>query len=117
MAVYTYELSTEHNYPGISVYKKLEDGVHYAWEIRANDGYVFYDTTENNMEPVFDPETGDMVFDPETGEPVMRPVTYYYTIASLPLRFNFANFPWVAVPRDSVDENYIFGVGNDHVTI
>ena len=46
-------------------------------------------------------------------------VYYYYVLKVLPLNFNFANFPWVAVPRDSVDENYIFGGGNntDHETI
>ena len=101
MAVYTKKLSTEHNYPGISVYKTLKDGVLTGWEIRANEGYVFYDTTENIPE-----------WNEELQEEV--PVTYYYTIAVLPLNFNFANFPWVAVPRDSVDENYIFGdVGNN----
>ena len=102
MSVYTKELSTEHNFPGISVYKKLEDGVHYAWEIRANEGYVFYNVNANDVE-----------WNEDLQEEV--PVIYYYTEKSLPLRFNFANFPWVAVPRDSVDENYIFGVGNnDH---
>ena len=103
MAVYTYELSTEHNFPGISIYKKLEDGVHYAWEVRANEGYVFYNVNANDTE-----------WNEDLQEEV--PVTYYYIIKSLPLNFNFANFPWVAVPRDSVDENYIFGGGdnNDH---
>ena len=103
MAVYTYELSTGHNYQGISVYRKLKDGVHYAWEIRADEGYVFYDTAAKDTE--WNEET-------QTEEPV----TYYYVIASLPLRFHFAKFSWVAVPRDGVDENYVFGVGdNGHV--
>ena len=103
MAVYTYELSTEHNFPGISVYRVLRDGVLNSWEVRANEGYVFYNVNANDVE-----------WNEDLQEEV--PVTYYYTIKSLPLRFNFANFPWVAVPRDSVDENYIFGGGenNDH---
>jgi hypothetical protein len=74
-----------------------------------------YDTTDNNTEPVFDPETGEPVIDPETGEVVERPVTYYYTVLYCPKTQNFDNFTWVAVPRDGVDENYIYGVGdNDH---
>lgn len=102
MAVYTYELSTEHIFPGISVYKILKDGVLNGWEVRANEGYVFYNVNANDTE-----------WSEDLQEEV--PVTYYYTIKVLPLRFNFANFPWVAVPRDSVDENYIFGVGdNEH---
>lgn len=27
-----------------------------------------------------------------------------YTLSYLPKNYNFDNFPWVAVPRDSVDE-------------
>ena len=97
MAVYTKELSTEYNFPGISVYRKLEDGVHYAWEIRANEGYIFYDATENLTE-----------WNEELQEEVS--VTYYYTIASLPMRFNFANFPWVAVLCESVNKNGVASV-------
>jgi hypothetical protein len=104
MAVYTFEISAEHNYPNIAVYRKLEDGVLCAWRVNANEGYVMYDPNANDME-----------LDPITMMP--KPVTYYYTIKALPLNFNFANFPWVAVPRYSVDENYIFGGGNGSVTI
>ena len=66
----------------------------------ANEGYVFYDTTAENYEQ----PTPD-------SEPI--PVTYYYTLAYLALNYNFDNFPYVAVLRSSVDENYIFGGGND----
>ena len=97
MAVYTFEIATEYNFPNITVYRKLTDGVQTAWRINANEGYVFYDTTAENYEQLA----------PDT-EPV--PVTYYYTVASLPMREDMVNFRWVAVPRDSVDENYIFGV-------
>lgn len=102
MAVYTYEVATEYNFPGITVYKSLRDGVQTGWRINANDGFVFYDTTANNTE--YNPDTMEFV-----------PVTYYYTVAALPMREDMVNFRWVAVPRDSVDENYIFGVGdNEH---
>ena len=99
MATYTYEVSPEHNYPNITVYRKLEDGVLCGWRVNTNEGYVMYNPNANDVE-----------YDPTTME--ARPVTYYYTIKVLTLNYNFANFPWVAVPRDSVDENYIFGIPN-----
>ena len=97
MAVYTMEVATEYDFPNITLYKKLEDGVHYAWRFVSNEGYVMYDTSANWTE-----------LDPDTLEPV--PVIYYYTRVDCPLNYPFDNFTWVAVPRDSVDENYIFGV-------
>lgn len=109
MAVYTVEVATEYSFPNITVYKKLKDGVQYAWRINPNEGYVMYDTRDETTEPREDPETGEII---------EVPVTYYYTVASLPLRYDFDNFPWVAVLRSSVDENYIFGLPNDnHETV
>ena len=103
MAVYTFEISAEHNnYPNLTVYDRFRDGSPLGWKVEANPGYVFYDTTENNTEL---DENGNEV-----------PVTYYYTLMYISPYFNWANFSLVAVPRDSVDENYIFGdtPGNDH---
>lgn len=97
MATYTFVEATEYNFPHITVYRKLRDGVQSAWRFNTEDGYVMYDTRANDTE-----------LDPETMEE--RPVTYYYVVASAPLSFNMDNFPWVAVPRESVDENYIFGL-------
>lgn len=106
MAVYTYEISTEHNiYPNITVYDRFRDGVLTGWRINANEGYVMYHANANDTE-----------LDPETNEEI--PVTYYYTVATKSLTSSWDNFDWVAVLRDSVDENYIFGVGdNDHEAI
>lgn len=103
MAEWTHEISTEHNiYPNLTVYDRFADGEARGWRVNANDGYVMYDTTANDME-----------LDPVTGEEI--PVTYYYTLMYLTQYYNWDNFAWVAVPRDSVDENYIFGGGNnDH---
>lgn len=101
MATYTEEIATEFNFPNITIYQVLADGVLAFYRARTNEGYVMYDPNANDME-----------LDPDTNEEV--PVTYYYTIKVIPKTYNFANFPWVAVPRDSVDENYIFGVDNDH---
>lgn len=93
------QISTEHNiYPNLTVYDRIADGVAAGWEVRANEGYVFYDTTANNTD-----------FDPETGEEV--PVTFYYIIRMFPRNYNWANFSLVAVPREGIDENYIFGGG------
>lgn len=101
MATYTYEMTTEFNVPNITVYKRLRDGVLVGYRINANEGYVFYDSRATNMEP-----------DPETG--IERPVTYYYVVAALPVTFNFENCPYIAVPRSTVDENYIFGGTNNN---
>lgn len=105
MSEFTVAVANEYNFPNIIVHKKLENGVQYAWRINTNIGYVMYNINDNNTE-----------LDPITGEEV--PVTYYYTVAHCPLNYNFGNFSWIAVPRDSVDEKYIFGSGNnDHETI
>jgi len=103
MATYSYVISANHNiYPNLTVYDVFRDGVLTRHRLNANEGYVFYDSTANDVEP-----------DPITGEDV--PVTYYYTEADLPLTYPWANFPYVAVLRSEVDENFIFGVGdNDH---
>ena len=102
MGIWTREINTNLNFPNIDIYNVLEDGVLNGYEARPQQGYVMYDTNDNNFE--LDPTTDELV-----------PVTYYYTLAGFPLAYNFDNFSWVAVPRDSVDENYIFGGGdNDH---
>lgn len=103
MATYTREIATDFNFPNITILKVLADGVLSFYEANANEGYVMYNPNANDTEP-----------DTITGEPV--PVTYYYVYKGFHKNYNFANFPWVAVPRDGVDENYIFGGGgnSDH---
>jgi hypothetical protein len=101
MAVYTEELNTNFNYPHIDIFNRLRDGELTGYQARTHEGYVMYDTTANNTEQ-----------DPDTFEEI--PVTYYYILRGFPKTYNFDNFPWVAVPRDSVNENYIFGGGNDN---
>lgn len=100
MATYTLELAAEINLPNLSVYKTLVDGVQNGWRVIPNDGYVMYDTAANNME-----------LDPDTEEEI--PVIYYYTRLECPLNTNFDTFTWVAVLRSTVDENYIFGGGDE----
>lgn len=103
MAVYTEELNTNYNFPNISIYNRYKDGVLCAYRAYPNEGYVMYDTTEEEWQQ-----------DSPDSEPYL--VTYYYTMVGLPLRTNFDNFSFVAVLRSEVDENYIFGGGdnNDH---
>lgn len=100
MATYTREIATEFNFPNITVYHVLADGVLTAYEVRTNMGYVMYNPNANDTE-----------LDPETMQE--RPVIYCYAYKGMPKNYNFANFPWVAVPRNSVDKNYIFDINND----
>lgn len=105
MADFIYEVATEYNYPNLTVYRRFLNGTQSGWEIRPNEGYVMYDVNANDTEIQFNPETG---MDEEV------PVIYYYTSWNLPLNYNFANFHWAAKLRTEVDENYIFGLDNDH---
>lgn len=114
MAVYTDVLDTSFNFPNIDIYQRLKDGELSAYIARAQDGYVFYDTNATDTENRTDPDTGDLICDPETGVPIEFPVTYYYTIRIFPKTYNMANFSLVAVPRDSVDEDNIFGDVEDN---
>lgn len=101
MAVYTEQIATEFNFPNITVYGKYADGELYGYEARPNEGYVMYNPNANDVE-----------FDPETGE--SHPVIYYCAVAGFPKNYNFAKFPYVAVLRSIVDENYIFGGGDNN---
>lgn len=89
-------LPTTYEFPNLTIEERWHNGTMRGYRLTANEGYVFYDTTANNTE-----------LDPETM--IERPVTYYYTLAYLNSNYNFDNFPYVAVLRSSVDENYIFG--------
>ena len=90
------EIATDIVFPNITVYRRFCDDVLSSYEVYSNDGYVMYDTTAEDYERP----------DPDS-EPI--PTIYYYTWVSFPARFNFANFTWVAVPRNTVPEDHIFG--------
>ena len=93
---YAEEVATDKAFPHIDVYRTLMDGVQTGWRLATETGYVMYDKTDDNTQ-----------LDPDTM--VERSVVYYYTGAELPLGYRFSTFPWVAVPRDSVEESYVFG--------
>lgn len=105
MAVITFEIATDIVMENITVQRKFVDGVLSAYRLTTNDGYVMYNVTDNNIE--YAPETDDYV-----------PVTYYFRMAT----YSAVHAPetwinnWIAVPETEVDENYIFGGGdnNDH---
>ena len=110
-----YRPSTEITLPNITVDEVRQDGVIIGYRLTANEGYVIYDTSANDVEPKTDPETGEPIIDPETGEVVEIPVIYYFVQVTIPVNVPVGN--WVAVLESTVDENYIFGGGNDHETI
>ena len=102
MAVITFEEATDIVIENITVHRKYSDGVLSAYRLTANSGYVLYDITSNDTE-----------IDPETMEEI--PVTYYYRSATVNARHAPETWVnnWEAVPENSVDENYIFGVGDN----
>lgn len=100
MAVYTEVLATDLIFPNLIIYRTYADEVQNGYRVIPADGYVMYDTADIYTE-----------IDPETNEEI--PVNYYFTEAHLSMRTNFNNFTWVAVLRSEVDENYIFGGGNN----
>ena len=91
MAVYTENLATDIIFPHFIIYRRYADGEHCGYRLAMEEGYAFYDTTEENWQQ-----------DSPDSEPYQ--VTYYYTMAYLPLRFNFDNWTYVAVLRSEVDE-------------
>ena len=102
--------------PNITVKAKYRDDILISHVLTANEGFVIYDTAANDVEPKTDPETGDLIVDPETGAVIEIPVIYYCREVTIPINVPVENWTWVAVLESTVDENYIFGGGNDHET-
>ena len=91
--------------PNITIQEKYLNDVLISHVLTADEGYVIYDTSANDAE---------LKTDPETGEAIEVPVIYYYRQATIPINVPVENWTWVAVLESTVDENYIFGGGNDH---
>ena len=90
MAVYTYEIATDITFPNMTIYRRFTDGVHSAYRVSANYGYVLLDTSvEYNT--FIDEVTG------EYGDPPQ-----YFKTVYCSLRTNFDNFTWVAVNSEEV---------------
>ena len=92
---YTYEISKEHSFPKITIYRQMVDGVLCGWRANANDGFVFYDTKANNTD-----------IDPVTGTEIA--VKFYYSVRYFPATFDWSAFSLAAEKRDGIDEQYIF---------
>lgn len=86
IAVYTEVVDNNFSFPNITIKQRLKDGVQIAWRAYPNEGYVFYNTAEENWQQ-----------DDPDSEPYL--VTHYYTMAGLPLNYNFDKFSYVAVLR------------------
>lgn len=95
MGIFTEEIATEFNFPNITIYRMLKDGVLASWRARSNPNFVMYNPLEHNTE-----------IDLDTLEE--KTVVYYYTIKGFNKDYNFSNFPWVSIMRSVVNENYIF---------
>lgn len=87
--------------PNITVEEKYIDGVLKSHRLTANAGYVMYDRNANDTE-----------WNEDLQEYV--PVTYYYRQVTIPVRIPVENWGYEAVMESTVDENYIFGVGDNN---
>ena len=98
MDIYTREIESNFNHNNIIAYRKYCNGMQYAWSFEAAKGYVMYDTKANDFIPIED----------EYGNIIEEPCIFYCLSIFCPLNYDLDNFSWVAVPRESVDENYIY---------
>jgi hypothetical protein len=90
-----YELISQHNYPNINIWSRWENEEFSGFKFEAAEGYVMYNPNEIFYE-----------LNIETDEEI--PVFYYYTQYNTSAKYVLENFPYIAVPRIVVDENYIF---------
>ena len=98
----TFTPETEIVIPNITIERHYIDGVHKAYRLTANEGYVLHS-------PSLDVE----VEDPMTGE--TRIEQYYYRMCSIPVARPVSTWDWHAVPENDVPADMIFGGGNnDH---
>lgn len=86
----TYELSVDHNvYPHLTVWDRLQGGRHAGFRVNAEQGFVFYDSSEER-EPVIDPMTGEKL-----------PVEIYYArVRYLPRNYDWSKFALCAVREE-----------------
>ena len=89
-------LNTNFNFTNINIYNRISNGVHTGYQAIPYDGYVMYDTNDEEM-PIYD-DFGNIIGYHKC----------YFTLAGFPSTYNFDNFSWVAVQRTEVSENYIF---------
>lgn len=100
MAVTIYEIATDIVLENITVERVFDDGVHTAYRLTANEGYVLHS-------PSLDSE----VVDPITGETHIE--QYYYRQRTLTAVRPISTWDWHAVLETDVPPDMIFGGGNN----
>lgn len=109
---YTYEDVNPTLIENTTMKKRLFDGVHTSYTIKANEGYLLHDNACDT--PVFDEETFE-----ETGEVILgfRPSTY---TASCGANYDFAENSrgFYTIPENELPEGAeIWGNGNNTETV
>ena len=99
----TYELETNIVIENVTIERKYNDGIHQAYRLTANAGYVLHS-------PARDVE----VEDPMTGETHIE--QYYYRQCTIPVARPVSDWDWHAVLESDVPADMIFGGGGkpDH---
>ena len=101
MAVFTYEIATDIVLPNITVERQYADGVHIAYRVRPNEGYVLHNPA---LDVSYEDEFGNEIFE-----------QYYYRETIIPVQQIPSTWGWEAVLESDVPADMIFGVGdNDH---
>ena len=91
--------AAQFNFENITIYEWINDTTNTlaGYRARPNEGYVMYDPNDDYYD-----EDNNLI-------------RYYKTLAGLPKNYDFNNFPYIAVLRSTVNEDDIFGSGNnDH---
>lgn len=90
-----YELINTNSYPNINLYCRFDGESFSGWKFETTEGYVMYNPEEIYYEIDF-----------ETEEEI--PVFYYYTQYITSAKYDIESFPYIAISRDLVNEQYIF---------
>lgn len=101
--VVTYEPSTVY-LPNITVEKQMADGVHIAYRLTANEGYVLHDTTAD--ETIYDPDGN-----------VIEVFVQYFRRAYIPIKYDPSVWTWEAVLESEVPPDKIYGSVDNEETI
>lgn len=102
MAVFTYEIATDIVLPNITVERQYVDGVHNAYRVRPNEGYVLHNS---DLDVSYEDPDGNIIHE-----------QYYYRETVIPVQYPVSMWNWEAVPESDVPADMIFGIGDDHET-
>lgn len=94
MVEFIREVATDISLPNITTQRLYADGVHVAFELTVNPGYVIYNTSADYMIP---DEDGNMV-----------ELISYFRFCCIPADIPVENWTWVAVPDSDIPAEQIF---------